>query len=193
MTMQFNFHSLANNQDYSCIEYNNNDILVNENPSAVKNENMFLFDLGDNNNYIQIVGYQRDHRVDQKQVHSCPVHVDKSLRAPFNLDNKSEDIMGNFARIYKNKGQYNGVLFTTSPGLPCIFAIPETVKGLHKTPTDRGVSTMTLQEDEYQKELYHKGELHKIHEKLQQHHRDKNINDSTMNIIRRMILPNRNL
>ena len=191
--MQFNFHSLANNQDYSCIEYSKDHQLINENPSFVKFENKFLFDV-EYDNYLQIVAYQRDNRADQKQVHSCPVHVDKTLRAPFNLDNKSEDIMGNFARIYKNKGQYNGVLFTTSPGLPCIFAIPETdFKGLQKTATDRGCSTMTLQEDEFQKELYHKGELHKIHEKLQQHHRDKNINDSTMQIIRRMILPNRNL
>ena len=150
---------------------------------------MFLFKI-EFNNYLQIIAFQRENRTDQQQVDTYPVYVDENLKRTYSMYDKSEDIVGNVARIYNNDdSQYNGVVFATSRGIPCFFAIPETIKGLHKTPTDRGVSTMTLQEDEFQKELYHQGELHKIHEKL----RDKNINDSTMNIIRRMILPNRNL
>jgi len=43
--MPFNYYRLSNNQIYDCSEYDRYDRLVNSDPSPVKYENMFLFDI----------------------------------------------------------------------------------------------------------------------------------------------------
>ena len=54
--MLSHFHSLVNNQNYVCQEYDCEDLLVNKNPTPVKYGNMFLLDIPDGNN-IDVVAY----------------------------------------------------------------------------------------------------------------------------------------
>jgi len=51
------YHSLINNQNYICREFDSYGNLVNADPTPVKHKNSFLFDIPDGN-YIEVVAYQ---------------------------------------------------------------------------------------------------------------------------------------
>jgi len=153
MKSQSKYHSLLNNQNYICTEYDRRGRLVNNDPSPVKYENMFLFDIPDEN-YIKIVAYERDLSLPPRTVTVSSMYLDRHLHGTFITNNKSNRIKGNVARIYKNE-KYNAVLFSRHNKLPCIFCVPDVdftrpdlVRG--KRLARDGYSTMTLSEDENQ-------------------------------------------
>jgi len=191
MQSETHYHSLSNNQNYRCHEYNRFHKLVNDDPSPVKYKNMFLFDIPDGN-YIEVVAYQRDPSVPLQQVTVrlgyFRGYLDETLQI-----NKSNRIEGNVALIYKNDN-YNEVIFSRHNKIPCIFCVPnanfkhpDLVRG--KRPAQSGYSTMTLAEDENQKELYHKEKMRELHQEFKKYYAEKQIPTDVMQIILKLILP----
>jgi len=152
---------------------------------------MFLFDIPDGN-YIEVVAYQRDPSVPLQQVTVrlgyFRGYLDETLQI-----NKSNRIEGNVALIYKNDN-YNEVIFSRHNKIPCIFCVPnanfkhpDLVRG--KRPAQSGYSTMTLAEDENQKELYHKEKMRELHQEFKKYYAEKQIPTDVMQIILKLILP----
>jgi len=189
MQSETHYHSLSNNQNYKCREYDRFDKIVNDDPSPVKYKNMFLFDIP-YGSYIEVVAYQRD--LSAPQAVGRLGHFTGYLDETFQI-NKSNRIEGNVARIYKNN-YYNEVIFSRHNKIPCIFCVPnanfkhpDLVRG--KRPAQSGYSTMTLAEDENQKELYHKEKMRELHEEFKKYYAEKQIPKDAMQIILKLILP----
>jgi len=191
MQSQSHYHSLSNNQNYICREYDRFGKLVDDDPSPVKYENMFLFDIP-YGNYIEVVAYQRDPSLPLQQVTARLGHFTGYLDETFQI-NKSNRIEGNVARIYKNN-YYNKVIFSRHNKIPCIFCVPnvnfkhpDLVRG--KRPAQSGYSTMTLAEDENQKELYHKEKMREMHEVLKKYWVEDKIPRDAWRLIQDLVLP----
>jgi len=185
--MLSHFHSLINNQNYVCQEYDCNDLLVNKDPTPVKYGNMFLFDIPDGN-YIDVVAYQRDIDLPHSNVKTSSMFVTLDGGESFSQNLVGPHVRTNNARIYKNE-EYNAVVFSTHRGIPCIFAVPHVdfknpVLEFEKRPATCGYSTMTLEEDEYEKELYHMKKMHELYTQVKNHFLAGNIPENVMRIIR---------
>jgi len=189
MQSETHYHSLSNNQNYKCREYDRFDKIVNDDPSPVKYKNMFLFDIP-YGSYIEVVAYQRD--LSAPQAVGRLGHFTGYLDETFQI-NKSNLIEGNVARIYKNN-YYNEVIFSRHNKIPCIFCVPnanfkhpDLVRG--KRPAQSGYSTMTLAEDENQKELYHKKKMCEMHEVLKKYWVEDKIPHDAWRLIQALVLP----
>ena len=192
MQSQSHYHSLSNNQNYICREYDRFGKLVNDDPSPVKYSSMFLFDILDGN-YIEVSAYQRDPSVPVQGVTVSSGSFEGYINETFETNNKSNHIKGSVARIYKNE-KYNAVIFSRHNKIPCIFCVPNVnfkhpvlVRG--KRPAQSGYSTMTLAEDENQKELYHKEKMRELHQEFKKYYAEKQIPQDVMQIILKLIIP----
>ena len=190
MQAESHYHSLSNNQNYICREYDRYGKLVNNDPSPVKINNMFIFDISDGN-CIEVLAYQRDLSVPLRTVTVSSEYCDSNLEGTFNTSNKSDRIQGNVVRIYKNE-KYNAVVFSRHNRVPCIFCVPSVdfthpLLVLGKRPAQSGYSTMTPLEDENQKILYHEKKMIELHETFNEYEEAGKRPNNVMNIIRRII------
>jgi len=192
MQSQSHYHSLSNNQNYVCREYDRYHTLVNDDPRPVKYRSMFLFDIPDGN-YIEIEAYKRDFSLPETKVTVSSVYLDGHLSGTFDPNNKSDYIQGCVVQIYKND-EYNAAVFSRHNKTPCMFGVPSVnfahrLLVLGKRPTHSGYSTMTLLEDENQKILYHTEKMRELHEEFQKYFDEQQTPRDVMNDILELILP----
>jgi hypothetical protein len=121
------------------------------------------------------------------------MYCNSFLQGSLFTNNKSNHIQGNCVKIYKNE-EYNAVVFMRHKGIPCIFCVPDVnfahpTLVLGKRPAKSGYSTMTLGEDEYQKKVYHKEQISKIHKQFIKQYRQEQTGKEVFQLFQNLILP----
>jgi hypothetical protein len=151
---------------------------------------MFLFDIPDGN-YIEVLAYERDSDLPEVKVTTSSMFTTLDGHGHFSQTCMSPHVLNNLPRIYKNE-EYNAIVFSTHRGMPCIFAVPQVdfndpVLALEKRPANGGYSTMTLAEDENEKELYHRKKMDELYSQVKEHFLAGRIPEDAMRIIRPMM------
>ena len=192
--MPFKQYSLMNNQIYDCKEYKRFGNIVNSNPSPVKYQNMFLFDIPDGN-FIEILSRQKDVTKPNLNVWKKYVHMDENLNCKWN-DSGSNVVQYNTFRIYKTGGK-NAIIFSIHREIPCIFVVPQidfSAKHWVFSDTEENCmcSTMTIAEDENQLEIFHAKKMREVHEEFKKCYKKDEISLDTLQIILRIIMPTPN-